>query len=115
MNLPRYSCVPKYREMQQKYQRIVAFRSPWQNGVAERWVGNYCRGLLDHLIVVNERHLKRLMSECVITMAPLNVEDEFLWHQQPCVRDAWLSLIFQYSQHSRHRRAGVSPAVERRA
>jgi len=30
MNLPRYSCVPKYREMQQKYQRIVAFRSLWE-------------------------------------------------------------------------------------
>jgi putative transposase len=24
------------------------FRSPWQNGVAERWVGNCRRDLLDH-------------------------------------------------------------------
>lgn len=40
----------------------TSFRSPWQNGVAERWVGSCRRDLLDHVIVVNERHLKRLMS-----------------------------------------------------
>ena len=43
----------------------TSFRSPWQNGVAERWVGNCRRDLLDHLIVLNERHLKRLMNEYV--------------------------------------------------
>ena len=43
----------------------TSFRSPWQNGVAERWVGNCRRELLDHVIVLNERHLKRLMSEYV--------------------------------------------------
>ena len=26
----------------------TAFRSPWQNGVAERWVGSCRRDLLDH-------------------------------------------------------------------
>jgi putative transposase len=43
----------------------TSFRSPWQNGVAERFVGNCRRDLLDHVIVLNERHLKRLMSEYV--------------------------------------------------
>jgi transposase InsO family protein len=43
----------------------TSFRSPWQNGVAERWVGACRRDLLDHLIVLNERHLKRLMTEYV--------------------------------------------------
>jgi transposase InsO family protein len=43
----------------------TSFQSPWQNGVAERWVGNCRRDLLDHVIVVNERHLKRLMNEYV--------------------------------------------------
>src|ERR1019366_4995290 len=43
----------------------TSFRSPWQNGVAERWVGNCRRDLLDHVIVVSERHLKRLMNEYV--------------------------------------------------
>ena len=35
----------------------TAFHSPWQNGVAERWVGSCRRDLLDHVIVLNERHL----------------------------------------------------------
>jgi transposase InsO family protein len=43
----------------------TAFRSPWQNGIAERWVGSCRRDLLDHVIVLNERHLKRLMTEYV--------------------------------------------------
>jgi transposase InsO family protein len=43
----------------------TAIRSPWQNGVAERWVGNCRRDLLDHVIVLNERHLKRMMSEYI--------------------------------------------------
>ena len=41
------------------------FRSPWQNGVAERWVGNCRRDLLDHVIVLNVRHLQRLMTEYI--------------------------------------------------
>jgi putative transposase len=43
----------------------TSFRSPWQNGVAERWVGNCRRDLFDHVIVVNETHLKRLMREYI--------------------------------------------------
>jgi transposase InsO family protein len=43
----------------------TSFRSPWQNGVAERWVGSCRRDLLDHVIVLNERHLKRLMTAYV--------------------------------------------------
>ena len=43
----------------------TSFRSPWQNGVAERWVGTCRCDLLDHVIVLNERHLKRLMNEFV--------------------------------------------------
>jgi putative transposase len=43
----------------------TAFKSPWQNGVAERFVGNCRRDLLDHVIVLNARHLKRLMNEYV--------------------------------------------------
>ena len=43
----------------------TAFRSPWQNGVAERWVGSCRRDLLDQVIILNERHLKRLMAEYV--------------------------------------------------
>jgi transposase InsO family protein len=43
----------------------TSFRSPWQNGIAERWVGSCRRDLLDHVIALNERHLKRLLSDYV--------------------------------------------------
>jgi transposase InsO family protein len=43
----------------------TAYRSPWQNGVAERWVGSVRRELLDHAVVLNERHLRRLLAEYV--------------------------------------------------
>jgi transposase InsO family protein len=43
----------------------TSFRSPWQNSVAERWVGSCRRDLLDHFIVLNAQHLKRLMNEYV--------------------------------------------------
>jgi len=43
----------------------TSFRSPWQNGVAERFVGSCRRDLLDHVIVLNGRHLKRLMNEYI--------------------------------------------------
>jgi putative transposase len=35
---------------------------PWQSGLAERWVGSCRRELLDHVIVINEAHLKRLLT-----------------------------------------------------
>ena len=43
----------------------TSFESPWQNGVAERWVESCRRDLLDHVIALDERHLKRLLSEYV--------------------------------------------------
>jgi len=43
----------------------ISFQSPWQNGIAERWIESRRRDLLDHIIAVDERHLKRLLSEYV--------------------------------------------------
>jgi hypothetical protein len=43
----------------------TSFKSPWENGVAERFVGCCRRDLLDHVIVLNERHLKRLMRDYI--------------------------------------------------
>jgi len=40
-------------------------RCPWQNGTAERWVGTARRDLMDHVIPVNEQHLRRLAREYV--------------------------------------------------
>ena len=43
----------------------TSFQSPWQNGIAERFVSSCRQDLLDHVIVANERHLKRLMNELI--------------------------------------------------
>lgn len=43
----------------------TSFRSPWQNGLAERWVESCRRDMLDHVIPFNERHLMRLLSDYV--------------------------------------------------
>jgi putative transposase len=43
----------------------TAFRSPLQNGVAGRWIGSVRRDLLDHAIVPNRKHLRRLLKEYV--------------------------------------------------
>ncbi len=41
----------------------TSVRSPWQNGIAERWVGSARSEMLDHVIPLNERHLRRLGRE----------------------------------------------------
>ncbi len=38
----------------------TAYRSPWQNPVAERWIGGCRRELFDHVVVFSERHAVRL-------------------------------------------------------
>ena len=38
----------------------TSFRSPWQNGTAERWIGSCRREMLERVVVLSERHLVRL-------------------------------------------------------
>ena len=42
---------------------ITAPRSPWQNPFVERVIGSIRRECLDHVIVLNERHLRRILRE----------------------------------------------------
>ena len=41
---------------------VTAPASPWQNAYVERVIGSLRRELLDHVVILNERHLKRLLS-----------------------------------------------------
>ena len=43
----------------------TSVQSPWQNGLAERWVDSCRREILDHIIALNEEHLRRLIREYV--------------------------------------------------
>jgi putative transposase len=43
----------------------TSVQAPWQNGIAERWVGSCRREILDHVIPLNEKHPRRLLHEYV--------------------------------------------------
>jgi transposase InsO family protein len=43
----------------------TSVQSPWQNGVSERWAGSCRREILDHVIALNEQHLRRLIRDYV--------------------------------------------------
>jgi transposase InsO family protein len=44
---------------------VTAPRSPWQNAYVERVIGSIRRECLDHLVIFNERHLRRVLSSYV--------------------------------------------------
>jgi transposase InsO family protein len=54
----------------------TSVRAPWQNGTAERWIGSCRREFLDHIIPVNEKHLRCLIREYVC------------YHQQDRIHDS---------------------------
>ena len=39
----------------------TSIQAPWQNGTAEKWIGSCRREILDHLIALNEEHLRRII------------------------------------------------------
>jgi len=42
---------------------LIAFRSPWQSPYVERLIGSIRRECLDHVIVLDEEHLGRILSD----------------------------------------------------
>jgi hypothetical protein len=49
--------------LRQPLDRPTSFRAPWQNGCVERLIGSIRRECTDHLIVVNEEHLGRILAK----------------------------------------------------
>jgi len=74
-----YDIPPKYliRDRDMKYGKLLggkknkfgieeivtAYRSPWQNGYCERVIGSIKRECLDRIIILNESHLRNILSE----------------------------------------------------
>ena len=44
---------------------VTAYRSPWQNGYVERVIGSIKRECLDHVIMLNENHLRTMLTDYV--------------------------------------------------
>ena len=43
----------------------TTYRSPWQNGLCERWIQSCRQELLGHVVPLSEAHLRRLLREYV--------------------------------------------------
>jgi transposase InsO family protein len=50
---------------------VIAPQSPWQNAYAERVIGSIRRECLDHVVVIGERRLLRIMSKYVAYYNPM--------------------------------------------
>ncbi len=53
--------IAKTRVQSGMKERPIAPRSPWQNPYAERVIGSIRRECSDHVVVLDERHHKRLL------------------------------------------------------
>jgi len=43
----------------------ISYRSPWQNGTVERWIGSCRRELFEHIVVLSARHFIRLVRSYI--------------------------------------------------
>jgi transposase InsO family protein len=46
-------------------QILTSYRSPWQNGYVERVIGSIRRECLDQVIVLNEGHLRNILTDSI--------------------------------------------------
>jgi transposase InsO family protein len=44
-------------------QKLIAPRAPWQDSMVERLIGSICRECLDHVIVLNNNHLRLILTD----------------------------------------------------
>jgi hypothetical protein len=81
----------------------TSIHGPWQNGVAERWVRSCRRDFLDHVIALNEHHLKPLLGDYIryyhtAVLSGLNA----LGHTQSSMVSTLLSLKVSDLAYSRN-------------
>jgi putative transposase len=67
-------------------QVITASRSPWQNPFAERVIGSIRRECLDHFLILNEAHLRRLLRAYLAYYNPVRPH-QALANNSPQPRD----------------------------
>jgi transposase InsO family protein len=67
MTLPRLCSLPQLAGGSESALSLIrdkpiAPASPWQNAVAERLIGSIRRECLDHIVVLGEAHLRRILK-----------------------------------------------------
>ena len=65
---------------------LIAHRAPWQNPFAERVIGSIRRECLGHVIVFNERHLRRLLRS-YLTYYNVTRPHQSLYNNSPHSRE----------------------------
>jgi putative transposase len=68
---------------------IASPSSPWQNPFAERLIGSLRRECLNHLIVLGERHLRRVLAvtlPMITPLGPISRSRKTRRHRDPCRR-----------------------------
>ena len=62
---------------------LTAPRSPWQNPYVERLIGSIRRESLSHIIIFNERHLKRVLRVALrVALRVLSRSPDASWLSQ---------------------------------
>ena len=53
---------PHFKVSVKAAHKPIAPSSPWQNGLAERMIGSIRRECVDHVVVLGEAHLRRILT-----------------------------------------------------
>jgi putative transposase len=56
--------------------------SPWQNPYAERLIGSVRRDCLNHIVVLGEQHLRRVLTGYLRTITITNASSRYGFHPQ---------------------------------
>ena len=91
---------------------VTAPRSPWQNPYVERVIGSIRRECLDHVIIFNERHLRRVLSSYLdyyhLTRTHLSLDNDY-----PQSRRVQRTAERSSHRHPASRRVAPSPSALR--
>jgi transposase InsO family protein len=76
--------------------RPIAARSPWQNGIVERLIGSMRGECLDHIVILGERHLRKILRLYADyynnARTHLSLDKDAPIHRAPCLTGAIVSL-----------------------
>src|SRR5215470_2368328 len=93
--------------------RPTSFRSPWQNGHIERLIGSTRRECIDHMIVLNEGHLRRILSKYASYYNEVRTHLA-LGKDAPCTRpvERFGTIVAHHPADRRERRTAPGPAPQ---